>query len=218
MLVVYALTFSLLGFDLLMSLAPTWFSTLWGGWLFAVMMQTLMATLMLFMWSFKGSAIGQVIQRQQFHDVGKLMHGFTIFFAYLTYAHILTYWYGNMPEETGYYIARLHAPWKYIVMIAPLVSFVIPLYTMIPKASKWTKMISGPIAIGILIAQWFTYMLVVMPEVVKAEDFGVPYIEIGLFFGLLGLFLGSVFAFGRRNPMVAVADPLLNAALAEGHH
>ncbi|MEI6397588.1 MAG: hypothetical protein WCO71_02345 [Pseudomonadota bacterium] len=217
-LVVYAFAFSLLGFDLLMSLAPTWFSTLFGGWLFAVMMQTLMATLMLFMWAFKGTAIGQVIQRQQFHDVGKLMHGFTIFFAYLTYAHILTYWYGNMPEETGYYIARLHYPWKYIVMIAPLVSFVIPLYTMIPKASKWTKMISGPIAIGILTAQWFTYMLVVMPEVVKDEDFGIPYIELGLFFGVFGLFLASVFAFGRRNPMVAVADPLLHAALAEGHH
>ena len=218
MLVVYAITFSLLAFDLLMALAPTWFSTLFGGWLFAVMMQTLMATLMLFMWTFKGSAIGQVIQRQQFHDVGKLMHGFSIFFAYLTYAHILTYWYGNMPEETGYFIARLQAPWKYIVMIAPLVSFVIPLYTMIPKASKWTKMISGPIAIGILTAQWFTYMLVVMPEVVKAGDFGIPYIELGLFFGVFGLFLSSVFAFGRRNPMVAVADPLLHAALDEAHH
>ena len=103
-------------------------------------------------------------------------------------------------------------------MIAPLVSFVIPLYTMIPRASKWTKMISGPIAIGILTAQWFTYMLVVMPEVVKGEDFGIPYIELGLFFGVFGLFLASVFAFGRRNPMVAVADPLLHAALTEGHH
>lgn len=217
-LVVYALTFSLLCFDLLMALAPTWFSTLFGGWLFAVMMQTLMATLMLTMWALKGTAIGQVIQRQQFHDVGKLMHGFTIFFAYLTYAHVLTYWYGNMPEETEYFIHRLHAPWKYIVFIAPLVSFVIPLYSMIPKASKWTKMIVCPIAIGILVAQWFTYMLVVMPEVVKGQEFGLPYIELGIFFGIFGLFLASVFAFGRRNPMVAVADPLLHAAMAEAHH
>jgi hypothetical protein len=217
-LVVYSFLFSLLAFDLMMSLAPTWFSTLWGGWLFAVMMQTLMASLMIMMWSLKGTAIGQIIQRQQFHDVGKLMHGFSIFFAYLTYAHILTYWYGNMPEETEYFIHRLEAPWKYIVFIAPLVSFVIPLYGMIPKASKWTKMISAPIAMGILMAQWFTYMLIVMPEIVKNEDFGLPMIEIGIFFGIFGLFLGSIFAFGRRNPMVALADPLLHEALAEAGH
>lgn len=217
-LVVYSIMFSLLAFDLLMALAPTWFSTLWGGWLFAVMMQTLMATLMITMWSLKGTAIGQYIQRQQFHDVGKLMHGFTIFFAYLTYAHVLTYWYGNMPEETEYFIHRLHAPWSYIVIIAPFVSFVIPLYGLIPKASKWTKMIAVPIATGILISQWFTYMLVVMPEVVGDKGMGLPYIELGVFFGVFGLFLASVFSFGRRNPMVAVADPLLHSALAEAHH
>jgi hypothetical protein len=217
-LVVYSILFSLLAFDFLMALAPTWFSTLWGGWLFAVMMQTLMATLMITMWALKGTAIGQYIERQQFHDVGKLMHGFTIFFAYLTYAHVLTYWYGNMPEETEYFIHRLHAPWIYIVVIAPLVSFVIPLYGLIPKASKWTKMIAVPIALGILVAQWFTYMLVVMPEVVRDKGLGLPYIELGVFFGVLGLFLASVFAFGRRNPMVAVADPLLHSALADRHH
>jgi hypothetical protein len=217
-LVVYALMFSLLGFDLLMSLSPKWFSTLWGGWLFAIMMQTLMATLLISMWIFKGTNIGSVVKRQQFHDVGKLMHGFSIFFAYLTYAHVLTYWYGNMPEETEYFLHRLHAPWIYIVLGAPIVSFLIPLYAMIPKASKWTKMIGGPVAIGILVAQWSTYMLVVQPEVVKASDMNLPWIEVGLFFGVFGLFLMSIFFFGRRNPMVALADPLLKEALAEGEH
>lgn len=217
-LVCYAFAFSLLGFDLLMSLAPTWLSTLWGGWLFAVMMQTLMASLLISMWIFKGSAIGSVIQRQQFHDVGKLMHGFTIFFAYLTYAHVLTYWYGNMPEETQYFIHRLQAPWIYIVIGAPIVSFVIPLYAMIPKASKWTKMIGGSVAVGILMAQWATYLLVVQPEVVKGE-MTLPWIEVGMFLGVFGLFLLSVFMFGKRNPMVAIGDPLLHDAIAEaGHH
>ena len=201
-----------------MSLAPTWLSTLFGGWLFAIMMQTLMATLLVTMWVLKGTPIGSVIQRNHFHDVGKLMHGFTIFFAYLTYAHVLTYWYGNMPEETQYFIKRLEAPWIYIVLIAPLVSFVIPLYGMIPKASKWTKMIGGSIAIGILVAQWFTYLLVVMPEVVGKGEMSLPWVELGAFFGVFGLFLSSVFFFGRRNPMVSIGDPLLHDAMAEAGH
>jgi hypothetical protein len=216
-LICYALTFSLLGFDLLMSLAPTWLSTLWGGWLFAIMMQTLMATLLITMWIIKDTSIGSLIQRQQFHDVGKLMHGFTIFFAYLTYAHVLTYWYGNMPEETQYFAERLQAPWIYIVIGAPILSFVIPLYGMIPKASKWTKMIGGTIAAGILCAQWCTFLLVVQPQVVKNE-LGLPWIELGTFAAVFGLFLSSVLMFAKRHPMVAVGDPLLHESLSGGHH
>lgn len=216
-LVAYALLFSFMSFDLLKSLSPLWFSTLWGGWAFAIMMQTLMATLLIVMFALKGTAIGQVITREQFHDVGKLMHGFTIFFAYLTYAHVLTYWYGNIPEETLYFIERMQAPWIYIVMAAPIMSFLIPLFALIPKTSKWTSGITLPLAGLILFAQWLAFLLVVMPEVVPAAQWRFPWLEIGVFFGFLGLFMQTILRFGKRNPMVAIADPLLPAAYA-GHH
>ena len=216
-LVCYAIAFSLLGFDLTMSLSPLWFSTLWGGWHFAMMMQTLMATLLILMYMLKDGPIGQLIRRQQFHDIGKLMHGFTIFFAYLTYAHVLTYWYGNVPEETEYFIHRLHAPWLYIVVVAPLLVFVLPLFALIPKASKWTAAITVPIASIILFSQWLIYLLVVTPEVTDGSQWYAPWVEVGVFLGMLGLFLMSVLAFGKRYPMVGVADPLLVEALNEHH-
>lgn len=217
-LVCYALAFSLLGFDMTMSLSPLWFSTLWGGWHFAIMMQTLMATLLLVMYMLRETPMGQFIGRQHFHDIGKLMHGFTVFFAYLTYAHILTYWFGNVPEETEYYIHRLHAPWIYIVIATPLLVFIVPLFAMIPKAAKWTAALAIPVASMILFAQWLVYLLVVMPEVVDASQWSLPWVEVGVFLGILGLFLTTVFAFGKRFPMVAIADPLLVQALNSDHH
>jgi hypothetical protein len=217
-LVCYAFAFSLLAFDLTMSLAPTWFSTLWGGWSFAIMMQTLMASLLIFMYALRRTAIGQLIRRQQFHDVGKLMHGFTIFFAYLTYAHVLTYWYGNMPEETEYYIHRLHGPWLGILIVAPLFSFVLPLFGLIPKASKWTAGFTLPLCASILFAQWLTNLVVVIPEVADGATWRLPWVEVGMFLGFLGAFLAAIFAFGKRYPMVAIADPLLQESLAgDGH-
>jgi hypothetical protein len=217
-LVVYALTFTMLAFDLTMSLAPTWVSTLWGGWNFAIMMQTLMATLLLFMFWLKDSPLGQVIRRQQFHDVGKLMHGFTIFFAYLTYAHVLTYWFGNVPEETEYFIHRLHQPWLTIVLVTPILAFVLPLFALIPKASKWTSGLTVPISAVILFAQWLTNMVVVMPDIgAGTTKFTLPWMEIGLFLGMLGLFLTSVFWFGKRFPMLSVGDPLLAESLEDAH-
>lgn len=217
-LVCYALCFSLLAFDLLMSLSPKWFSTLWGGWAFAIMMQTLMASTLIFMFSMRKTHLGQVIKRQQFHDVGKMMHGFTIFFAYLTYAHVLTYWYGNMPEETEYYLHRLHQPWLSIVIAAPILVFVLPLFALIPKASKWTAGFTIPIASTILFAQWLVYLIVVIPEVADGSRWLVPWIEMGQFLGFLGLFLSCVFWFGKRFPMLSVGDPLLAEALSDEHH
>jgi hypothetical protein len=217
-LLVYALAFSLLVFDLTMSLPKTFYSTLWGGWSFAIMMQTLMASLLIFMYGLKQTAIGQVYGKSQFHDVGKLMHGFTIFWAYLTYAHVLTYWYGNMPEFSEYYLARLESPWISFVIATPILCFVVPLFALIPKASKWTPGLTLPICGSILFAQWMTYLIVVAPETSGSMSSGLPWLEAGVFFGMLGLFLSAVLWFGKRFPMVSIGDPLLKEALSGGHH
>ena len=146
------------------------------------------------------------------------MHGFTIFFAYLTYAHVLTYWYGNVPEETEYLLHRMHGPWLWIISIVPLTVFVLPLYVLIFKAAKWTPAVTIPICLIILVSQWFTNVLLVTPEVVSLEEFNMPFLlEGGLFFGFLGLFLTSYFWFGKRYPMVCIADPLLPEAYSEHH-
>lgn len=217
-LVAYGLLFTLLTFDLTMSLSPLWFSTLWGGWSFAVMMQMLMATLLLFMYAFKGTSIGKWVTQSQFHDVGKLMHGFTIFFAYLTYAHILTYWYGNIPEETEYFLHRMHSPWLELVIVTPVLGFLIPLFALLPKESKWLGSLTIPICALILTSQWLVNLLVVMPEVVDAAEFGLPLIELGVFLGMLGLFLLSIQRFGAKYPMVAIGDPLLHKSIERAAH
>ncbi len=217
-LLVYGILFSLLCFDLTMSLDPLWFSTLWGGWTFAVMMHSLMALILIMMFALKDTHLGHVFGRQQFHDIGKLMHGFTAFFAYLTYAHVLTYWYGNMPEETLFFIERLHAPWLYFVIALPFLIFVIPIFALVPKASKWTAPITVPLAGLIFVSQWLVAMIIAMPSTANAATWIFPWVEIGLFMGILSLFLGAFYRFGRKVPMLAIADPLLADALSGGHH
>ncbi|MCB9229476.1 MAG: hypothetical protein H6618_07685 [Deltaproteobacteria bacterium] len=214
-LVVYALAFTMLCFDLTMSLAPTWFSTLWGGWSFAILMQSLMALILIMMFCTKNTPLGAFYRRQQFHDIGKLLFGFTVFFAYLTYAHVLTYWYGNVPEETSYFITRLQSPWLYFVIVIPFLVFLFPLFALIPKVSKWQASLTIPICGVVLLAQWLVYMLVVMPEVVPASEWSFPWIELGIFCGCLGAFLLSVFRFAEKVPMLSLADPLLGESLTQ---
>ena len=219
-LIVYGVGLTFFGMDLMMSLSPLWFSTLFGGWQFAILMQTLFATTLLFFFRLKSTRVGVVLNRTHFHDVGKLMHGFTVFFAYTTYAHILTYWYGNVPEETEYFIHRMHEPWLYLLFLIPVIAFIIPLYTLVFKAAKWTWYVTIPLAVMILTGQWFTNMLVVMPEVSPVTgSFGVmPLVAFGGFLFFLGVFFSTFFWFSRRYPMIGLADPLLAQALDSGHH
>ncbi|MDE3270209.1 MAG: hypothetical protein OYH77_08010 [Pseudomonadota bacterium] len=207
LLVVYALCFTFICFDLTMALAPKWFSTLWGGWNFAIMMQTLLAFLLLFMFALKNTPIGKRYGVKQFHDVGKLLFGFTIFFAYLTYAHVLTYWYANMPETSQYFIDRLQQPWLSLVMVLPLCNFLLPMLAFIPKASKWTAPVAIPVCVMVIIAQWATQVVVIAPELDRDHSWSMPLLEFGTFVGFWGLFMCCVSLFSRRFPMLAISDP-----------
>ncbi len=213
----YALCYTILCFDLTMSLAPTWLSTLWAGWSFSIMMQTLFALLLIGMFCLRDTPLGYYIKRQQFHDIGKLLHGFTVFFAYLTYSHVLTYWYTNIPEETSYFITRLQRPWLYLVLILPLFNFILPLFALIPKVSKWVSLITIPLCVMILVAQWFTYFLVVMPEIITVSTVYLPWIEVSGACFFLGCFLKAFFSFAARVPALSLADPLLAQALESEH-
>ena len=216
-LCLHSLCFSLICFDLTMSLAPTWFSTLWAGWSFAIAMQTLFAVLLICMFCLKATKVGAFIARDQFHDIGKLLHGFTVFFAYLTFAHVLTYWYTNIPEETSYFLTRLEAPWIYLVVLSPFLSFVFPFFTLIPKVSKWTYSITVPVALVVIVAQWINYLLIVMPEVSAPKNWFFPWVELGGFIGFLGLFLFSLSLFTNKIPLLNISDPLLEESLNNKH-
>jgi hypothetical protein len=227
LLVIYGVCLTFFGMDMIMSLSPLWFSTLFGGWQFAIMMQTLFATTLLVMFALKGTAIGEFIFRQQFHDVGKLLFGFTVFFGYTTFAHILTYWYGNMPEETEYYIHRLHFPWQYFLWFVFFAGFVFPMYSLVFKGAKWNWWAAIPIATIVLVAQWCTNLVLVMPEVVPTlsnapavtEIYSkLPIAELGGFLFFLGLFFTTFLTFARKVPMVGLADPLLPDGVELSHH
>jgi hypothetical protein len=204
--------------DITMSHSPLWFSTLWGGWSFAVLMQSLLALILILLFFAKKASFGAFISRQQFHDVGKMLHGFTAFWGYLTFSHIITYWYGNVPEETEYFIHRLHGPWMGILIAVGIMAFAIPLFSLIPKKAKWTFGASFPIATCILIAQWMMNLVVVQPEVVPAEDFGLPLLEVGTLLLFAAGFAFSIYSYGRKNLMVSLPDPMLRKYFAEQEH
>jgi hypothetical protein len=216
LILLYAYLFTLLGFDLVMSLAPYWLSNLFGAFFFigAFLTGLTMMGLMTVYWRSK-LGMNEVIGREQFHDLGKLVFGFSVFWAYLMFSQLLVIWYGNLREETSFVFYRLWGEWRPIAILVGLMVFLIPFWGLI-----WVKAKINPVTFTLfltisLVGVWLERYLLVQPSLTEhGPAFGLP--EIGISLGFLGLFLLVYGLFATALPMVS--PRLLRKAEATGHH
>ncbi len=212
----YAWLFSLIAFDLVMSLAPYWISNLFGAFFFmgAVLTGLTMLGLMTVYWR-RRLGLGDVIGRQQFHDLGKLVFGFSVFWAYLVYSQLLVIWYGNLREETSFVFYRLWGDWQPLSIMVGLMVFLIPFWGLIWVKSKVTAFTFSLFLLISFLGVWLERYLLVQPSLTEhVPRIGLP--EVGISLGFLGLFLLAYGLFARTFPMVS---PRLTAqAEATGHH
>ena len=112
-IVVFALTITLAAYDWLVSLDPSWSSTMFAVYVFAgTFVQGIAAD-----HAGDGPAacarqpLRAVVGEQQLHDLGKMLFAFSIFWAYIWICQYLLIWYGNIPEEVGHYVTRTNGGW-----------------------------------------------------------------------------------------------------------
>jgi hypothetical protein len=216
--VVYAVVFSMVAFDMIMALQPHWFSNLLGGFYF--MGSFLGGHMLLVYLTFFGAAATGTwayVSGHQRHDLGKLCFGFSVFWAYLMWSQFLVIWYGNLPEETGFVFARLWGPWRPVGTAVFLGMFIIPFFGLLGVAPKKFPPTLGLFAAVSLLALFLERYLLVLPSVTLEHGpvFGMP--EIGPLALLLGMFLLGYGVFGNRFPMVSPRQALLTIE-REIHH
>ncbi|HXV87012.1 MAG TPA: NrfD/PsrC family molybdoenzyme membrane anchor subunit [Gemmatimonadales bacterium] len=214
-LVVYAYLITLIAFDLIMSLAPYWYSTLFGWWFFMGAFLTGLTTLglMTIYWR-RRLALEALIGRQQFHDLGKLVFGLSVFWAYLMFSQFLVQWYGNLPDETAFPFYRMWGEWRPIAVLVGLMVFMIPFWGLIWVKAKVTPFTFGLFAAVSWAGVWLERYLLVQPSLTEhGPTFGLP--EFGVTAGFLGLFLLAYGWFARTFPMIS---PRLADEAARWHH
>jgi hypothetical protein len=202
--VIYAIVFTIVAFDMIMALQPHWFSNLLGGFFF--MGAFLGAHMLLVLMMLYGAAhlgIGDLVSPKQRHDLGKLCFGFTVFWTYLMWAQFLVIWYGNLPEETGFVFARLWGHWLPVGKVVFIGMFLVPFFGLLGVAPKKTRPILGFFAVVSLVSLWLERYLLVMPSVsaLPGPVFLLP--EWGPTLLFAGLYLLTYALFARTFPMIS---------------
>lgn len=219
-ILLFAISYSIVSFYYVMSLDAHWFSTMFAVLTFTDMMQTglafvaLVASIFVMQGRLKG-----FLNENHLHGIGKMLFATTGFWAYIYFCQFMLIWYGNLPEETAYFILRWENGWLAYLAILPFVKFLIPFIYMAPRNNKRKPKRLIAMAILIILAQFLELYVMVAPALGHGEHLAqghLPVIEFLIFSGFMGLFvLIFCIAISRNNP-VPLNDPFIRDSIR--HH
>jgi hypothetical protein len=212
-LFVFAVTVTFASIDWIMSLDPHWYSTIFGVYYFSGCLVGIFAVMALLAVAMRRAGLtGGAITTEHFHDLGKLLFAFTVFWAYIGFSQYFLIWYGNIPEETTFYLHRSEGSWMTLTIVLAVGHFGLPfLYLM----SRNVKRRTGLLAVGsvwMLLMHYLDMYWLVMPvHHHHAVHFGI--LDVTTLLGIGGVFFAAVAWQMRRRALVPVRDPRLAESL-----
>jgi len=209
---VFSVTVSMAAFDWLMSIEPHWFSTIFGVYVFAGAFVSTAAFLTLInIFLLNGGYLKGIVTTDHLHDLGKLMFGFSVFWAYIWISQYLLIWYSNIPEETEYYLLRSHHGFKPFFWVTLFTNFFFPFFALMSREAKRNVKRLKLVAVVILLGHWVDLYVMIAPKVVEHHGghAKIGLTEIGMFIGFFSLFLFVVLKGLSKVNIIAKADPYL---------
>jgi hypothetical protein len=218
----WVLTLSFASIDWLMSLQPHWYSTIFGLYYFSASILAFYAFLTLVSMALKKAGVlQQAITIEHYHDLGKYLFGFTIFWAYIAFSQFMLIWYANIPEETEFFLVRLHGGWEYVSYALPVLHFFIPFFFLLSRHVKRNPKV-------LAIACWYTLFMhlvdifwLVMPNAGghgAHSHLSVSWTDITAIVGVTGIFLAVMGVFLSKNAVIGINDPRLSESLTHENY
>ena len=207
----FALTGSFFAFDAMMTLDPTWYSTMFGVYIFAGAFLSAIALILLVSLYLRSKGIFvDEINEKHYSNLGKIAFSFTVFWAYIGGFQYYIIWYSNIGEEINWFLQRWEGPWKYVSYTLIFGHFVIPFITLIFFRLKRNKAVLAVIGSLILMMHWLDMYWIVMPNYFRVEEAAVTsllsWTDFSLFLAMGGLFMAIYWRLFKTVPIAPIHD------------
>jgi hypothetical protein len=213
-IIVLALTQTFASIDWIMSLTPHWYSTIFGVYFFAGSFIGFIALLSIVAVAMRGAGLLEtVISAEHLHDIGKLLFGFTAFWAYIGFSQFFLMWYANLPEETIWYKARMEGSWMTVSLFLMAGHFGAPFFYLMGRAVKRrgsTLAVGGAWLLGMHFVDLYWQ---VMPTL-HPEGLRPSLLDVAALMAVGGCFVAAASWLMRRHALVPLRDPRLAESLA----
>jgi hypothetical protein len=219
----FALTLTFAAFDLLMTLDPVWFSTMWGVYYFAGAVLAAISTVILSLMALQRSGYLPSVSAEHYHDLGKLLFTFVFFWGYIAFSQFMLIWYGALAEETYWFELRgvttetgspYNSGWTYVALVLLFGHLLIPFVLLLPRWVKRSRRLLTFWAVWMLTMHWVDQWWVVMPNY-STPDPSLPVVELLCLVGIGGVAVGGAVLRATGQGLIAAGDPRLGDSL--GH-
>jgi hypothetical protein len=224
-LVVLFLTATFAAVDWGMSLAPHWYSTIYGV-LFIVSsaLSALSLTILLLSRLAGTEPFRTALQPVTVHDLGKLLLAFTMLWGYVNFSQFLITWSGNISEETPFYVHRLQGAWESVAVLLLVFHFALPFALLLSRPLKRNARALASVAVLMLLMQVLDLFWLVGPDLATHGEgvapFRIHWMDVAALAGLGGLWLALFARQALGAPLLPSGEPELaelGAARAEAH-
>lgn len=213
-IVLFALSINFAAFDLLMSLDPHWFSTIFGVYYFSASVLLFFAVMpKIVIWLQRQGVLKRAVTVEHYHDIGKFMFAFTVFWAYIAFSQYMLIWYGNIPEETEWILKRQTGGWTAVSLALLFGHFVLPFLLLISRHVKRKPLPLAVIGVFVAVMCWVDMYWLVIPEFSPGvARFGL--LDVLVYLGMAGLYSAVLVWRLGRGTLVPEKDPRLEESLA----
>ncbi|HUR35728.1 MAG TPA: hypothetical protein VM032_18115 [Vicinamibacterales bacterium] len=213
-IIVLALTQTFASVDWIMSLTPHWYSTMFGVYFFAGSFVGFIALLSVVVAAMRQAGLlDTIITPEHLQDIGKLLFGFTAFWAYIAFSQFFLMWYANLPEETIWYRTRLEGSWLIVSLFLMAGHFAVPFFYLMGHAVKRR---GGTLALGgawLLTMHFLDLYWQIMPTL-HPEGLRPSVLDVAALLAVGGSVLAVASWLMRRHALVPLRDPRLAESLA----
>jgi len=216
-LILYGFTVSFAAIDWVMSLDPSWISTIFGlvvligqvlsAMCFAVVIERIL---------YDYKPMSEMLTPDFVHDHGKWMLAFTMVWAYFNFSQWLIIWAGNLPAEITYYIRRLNGDWGYVGLFVVIFHFAVPFAMLLSRPFKRDIRKLVWLAAWLLLMRYVDLFWIIEPNFSKT--FNVTLADVVLPIAIGGLWLAYFFRNLGALPLLPAYDPSAIEVLEPEHH
>jgi hypothetical protein len=215
-LVIYGLSVTFMSIDWVMSLEPSWGSTIYGMiFIVTQVLSALSVAIIACMLLSRAKPLADRIFPVALNDLGNLLLTFTMLWAYLSFSQYLIIWSGNLPEEITWYAARATGSWAWVAVILIVFHFAVPFLLLLSRYVKRRIRFLAAVATGMIVMSLVDLFWLMTPAYQRSgpQFHGTDALAV---LGMGGIWIWRFVSQLRLSPLV----PLNDSRMTEGapHH
>jgi hypothetical protein len=215
-LILYAFTISFAAIDWVMSIDPSWISTIYGlilligevlsAMCFAVVVECILVNY---------KPMSDWLRPDFVQDHGKWMLTFLMLWAYFSFSQLLIIWAGNLPDEITWYFRRFHGGWPAAGLVLIFGHFIVPFALLLSRPFKRDVRKLVWLAVWLMIMRWVDLLWIIEPNF--SATLSVTWADIVLPVAIGGIWMWLYFRNLNSMPLLSVNDSDAHEVLEPAH-